>query len=176
MTHKLLYNSPYWGVLIYVMEHPELSIKGSQLTNTLPHISKSAIYKAIQVLKEVGILIKEEGDNAYTLNRDSIGLHSLMCFHNATLFQPLVNGISDLSSKIILFGSRASGEYSSDSDYDLLVVTKHASEVRRIVHEDKRADQIQLIIKTPEEWLDFHKGDPELYRSVQKGIVLWDRK
>jgi predicted nucleotidyltransferase len=175
-THEILYNSPTWGVLIYVVEHPDQPVRGSRLTKALPHISKSAIYNAIQLLKEADILVKEKGDEAYTLNRDSIGLGLLMRFHNVTLFKPLINGVCDLSSKVILFGSRVTDDYNSDSDYDLLVVTSHATDVRRIINKNRLANRIQLIVKTPEEWIDLNQQNPELYQSIQQGIVLWDRK
>lgn len=175
-THKILYSSPTWAVLIYVVEHPEQSVRGSRLTKALPHISKSSIYNAIRLLKEIDILEKEEGEESYRLNRDSIGLNSLMRLHNETLFIPIINGISSLSSKVILFGSRATGDYNSDSDYDLLVVTAHATDVRRIINKSSLANRIQPIIKTPEEWIDLNQQNPELYQSIQRGITLWNRK
>src|SRR3989338_2094844 len=125
-THKMLYNAPVWGVLSHILQHPDQAVRGSHLTKVLPRISKSAIYHAIQQLKKIDVLVKEKGEEAYTLNRDNIWLHSMMVVHNLTLLQPLIRKISDFASKIILFGSRATGDYTSDSDYDLLVVTSHA--------------------------------------------------
>lgn len=174
IIHKALYNSPLWTVLVYIAEHPDQPVRGSRLMKVLPQISKSAIYNAIQQLEKIDILVREKEDEAYILNRND-WFQQFMILHDRTSLQPLVNGISDLSSKIILFGSRATGDYNSDSDYDLLVVTSHAKDVRRIVGKNSLADRIQLIIKMPEEWIDLHQSDPELYQSLQKGTVLWDR-
>ena len=174
-THKVLYNSPVWEVLAYILQHPDLPVRGSHLVKALPHISKSAIYNAIQMLEKIGVAVKEKGQESYMFNRDSIGLRSLMRFHIETLLQPLIKAISDLASKIILFGSRATGDYDSDSDFDLFVVTAQAGKVRQIVGKSNLAAQIQLLVKTPEEWIDLYQQDPELYQSIQKGIVLWDQ-
>lgn len=172
--HRVLYNSPLWTVLVYIAEHPDQPVRGSRLTKALPHISKSAIYNTIQQLEKIDVLVREKGDETYTLNRND-WFQQLMILHDRTSLQPLINGISDLTLKIIFFGSRATGDSISDSDYDLLVVTSHADDVRRIVGKNSLSDRIQLIIQTPEEWIDLHQRDPELYQSLQKGIVLWEQ-
>lgn len=173
---KVLYNSPNWEVLRHIIDHPEATIRGAQLVKDLPHLSKSAIYNAIQQLEKIDALTKEENGNGYMLNRGRMWLQLLMIADRTIILQPLINAISDNISRVVLFGSQASGDYTSSSDFDLLVVSAQGDVVRREISKNELAEKIQLILKTPEEWIDLHETNPELYNSIQKGIVLWERK
>jgi len=81
--------------------------------------------------------------------------------------------------KIILFGSYAYGEPTSDSDIDLLVVLdfqgrglEKALEIRRAVDVPFPCD---LLAKTPEELeRRYQEYDPIVRSAVNKGIVLYE--
>lgn len=173
---KILYNSPYWEVFRYIMGHPEMTIRGAQLVKALPHLSKSAIYNAIQQLEKIDALMREDNGGGYVLKRNNMWVQLLMIADRTVILQPLINAISDSAFRIVFFGSQANGDYTSDSDFDLFVVSDQEEIVRRKISKSELKEKIQLILKTPEEWLDMHKTDPELYESIQKGIVLWERK
>jgi len=74
-----------------------------------------------------------------------------------------------------LFGSRADGTYSSNSDFDIFVVTMKTEDVHRIVRKHRLAEMIQLISKTPEQMLIFDKEEPVFRNQIKKGIVLWEQ-
>lgn len=173
-SHKLLYNSAIWSVFGYILQHPEVGLRGSFLVKMLPNISQAAVYKALEQLTKAKILFQQE-DGTLGLNQNLAWVRQMMIADSLMILQPLVDRLSKISSKIILFGSRANGDYISDSDYDLLMVSS-SPDVRKIIAQSSLEEKIQLILKTPEEWIDFHKTNPELYASVQKGIVLWERK
>jgi predicted nucleotidyltransferase len=173
-VRTFLYNSSAWRILGYIFQHPESQIQGSLLVRALPQISKSSLYSTLQQLVKAGVLTAVDV-TTYELNQNLAWVRQMMIADSLMMLQPLVDRLSKISSKIILFGSRANGDYTSDSDYDLLVISS-SPDVRKIIAKSSLEEKIQLILKTPEEWIDLHKTGPELYASVQKGIVLWERK
>lgn len=175
VIEKLLYNTPVWIVFSYILQNPEKPVRGASLVKAIPTLSKTAIYDAIQDLSKRGVLIREEDAAAYELNQSLAWIRSIMMTDSLIRIQPLVNELTQISSRIVLFGSRARGDYTSTSDYDLLVVSSN-EDVLKVVMKSKLEESVQLILKTPEEWIDLHQTDPELYESIQKGIVLWERK
>ena len=84
--------------------------------------------------------------------------------------------------RIILFGSRARGEASSDADFDLLVVknTNRRPLDRRIDVERVLADRaiaLDLTVYTPEELRGLHaQGSPFIADVLATGKVLYMRK
>lgn len=174
-VRKHLYTTPLWVVFSYLLEHPEKTIMGASLVKSIPTLSKTAIYDAILELSECGVLVAVEETTTFELNRSCAWIRSMMVTDSLMMMQPLTDSLSQISSKVILFGSRASDNYITDSDYDLLIVSA-STDVRKVISKSNLEEKIQLILKTPEEWLDLHKTNPELYKSIQKGIVLWERK
>ena len=82
--------------------------------------------------------------------------------------------------KIILFGSRAWGEPTEESDLDLLVVMdvdgspiRKASEISRIAR--PRFLPMDIIVRTPDE-IEHRMGigDPFIKRIMNKGKVLYE--
>ncbi len=80
---------------------------------------------------------------------------------------------------IVLFGSRARGEASPESDYDIFPLAKKLPErpVERLLWvrhaiAAKFAEKISITVRTPEE---FESGFPSLYLDLAiDGIVLYD--
>ncbi len=85
----------------------------------------------------------------------------------------------DSQAKVILFGSRARGDYHADSDWDFLILTqKEASrllqdQIREMLYE-LELDQEQVItsiIESEEIWKRYQ--ETELYRNVlREGIEI----
>lgn len=172
---KTLYNSAIWMVMGYYFSHPELSVRKVQVARALPGVSQSAVYAVMQTLANVGILTADREGVHFELNRHLPWVRHLMIADSLLQLQPLVDRLAPLSSRGVLFGSRACGEHASVSDFDVFVVGI-ADEVRRAVTRSALAERIQLLVKSSEEWLDLHRTDPPLYESILKGIVLWERR
>lgn len=85
----------------------------------------------------------------------------------------------DNQAKVILFGSRARGDYRSDSDWDFLILTREKvsrtfeDKIREMLYElELNSDQvITSIIENEETWKQFEKS--ELYKNVSReGIEI----
>lgn len=74
---------------------------------------------------------------------------------------------------IILFGSRASGDFREDSDVDLIVIQKVGS-LRTIEYSDSIA--FEITYTTPEKAIDFWKNNPDdCYWLWKSGKIILDR-
>lgn len=83
--------------------------------------------------------------------------------------------------KIILFGSRAKGDYKDESDYDLLVIKKNLKNQRKLVHKIylgfKNIGAPVDILAIDMDNFEKLKDDPYLiYREAyQKGKVIYEK-
>jgi len=88
--------------------------------------------------------------------------------------------------KIILFGSRVSGEPDSDSDLDVLIIkqskkreVERIREVSRLVRRYQQPPYLlplDILVKTPREIRDrLAMGDDFIRQIVSKGKVVYDR-
>lgn len=81
--------------------------------------------------------------------------------------------------KVILFGSHAWGEPTSESDIDLLVVMpyegRHTSQAIRIVNELNTLAPLDLLVRTPEEVRERLKiGDNFMRKIMERGSVMYE--
>jgi uncharacterized protein len=82
--------------------------------------------------------------------------------------------------KIILFGSRARGEASPDSDYDLMIVKEGVTNTRRICGEIYQKFYgmkvpVDVLITTPEKLEKYKNTIGYVYKQVvEEGIVVYE--
>ncbi len=81
-----------------------------------------------------------------------------------------------MSSLGILYGSRASGRYSSDSDYDLFVVSDRPDEVRLIAGQHPLGKSIDVSVWSEDDYSAIEKKDPAFAAKVGRGIPLWSSR
>ena len=85
--------------------------------------------------------------------------------------------------KIILFGSRAWGEPTADSDVDLFIVKEtderpslRQAEVRRLIHDLKRRLPMDILVLTPAELQKrLAIGDQFCQKVLEEGVVLYEQ-
>jgi len=84
----------------------------------------------------------------------------------------------ELIRRVILFGSQARGDADSESDIDLMSVTRGGRDNFRTVREwcrENHADYISEIIYAEEMYQEDQRFKPPLYVNVRRdGIELWD--
>ena len=90
----------------------------------------------------------------------------------------LVSRIQKISNKIVLYGSCATGEDTSESDIDLFIISREKSrilnEIRKEAGVMKR--EIKAVIVSGEEYLLMRNKKEELLGELDKGIVLWEKR
>ena len=95
---------------------------------------------------------------------------------NVTLLQGLVEKARPYAGRIVLCGSCASGKDTQSSDVDIFVVSSNKEKMRSLISSIRLKRKIQLIIKTPQEYIQIDKKDAVLYEEVKKGILLWEKE
>jgi len=96
------------------------------------------------------------------------------------LLQKLISGYQP--EKVILFGSYAYGNPTSDSDLDLFSIKETAQtpflrrvEVRNVCYDLQRRTPIQPLVVTPKEWRDrIEMGDPFFLEIIKKGKTIYE--
>lgn len=92
------------------------------------------------------------------------------------LLKPLVARLKDYSQKIILFGSAAQGKDTTDSDFDLFILSNEKEQVQRIVKKSEIGSRIKPVVKNFLDWMQTKGEDKFFYEEVQKGMILWEEK
>ena len=83
--------------------------------------------------------------------------------------------------KIILFGSRATGESKPDSDYDLFVIKKEAEHRRKLAQQIYRSlygigIAVDIIVETPDRFEALKNNPFLIYKEIEKrGKVLYEK-
>lgn len=169
---KILLSNPVWIVLSYLLQNPDLELNDAEISKRIKNAQKSAVNVSLNKLFKAGLIARTpRGRMKFNKLVDSPLVDHLKIISNLVYIQSLVDKIKPLSSKIILFGSRASGMHNSESDFDLFVVT---SDSKGVIKLGKPEEKIQMVFKTPVQMLSIEKDDQNLYKEIKKGIVLWE--
>jgi predicted nucleotidyltransferase len=97
----------------------------------------------------------------------------------AEVVTALKRGLGDNLVAVVIFGSRARGEASETSDWDMLIIARHLPEkvfkrhlwLKSLLPEDWRG-KVAIIAKTPDE---FTASLPPLFLDIAlDGVVLYD--
>lgn len=170
-----IFKTPLLRVLDYLLHQSE-PLTDAQVVAGVSGVKRAAVHQALVQLAEMGI-VERTRDGRRCLSRVVSGkswLLYLKIASNLIALDPLVERLKPHASRIVLFGSRADGSDGAESDFDLLVVAIHPRVIVREADEAALSERLQLLIKTPEEMLDFDEREPVLASEIRKGVVLWE--
>lgn len=176
-TKSLVFSTPLQRVLDHLLQNPDIELNDTQLTTEISGAKRAAIHHSLLTLNHYGIIQRHhEGRRCVNqLNHGLPWVSHLKIVSNILNLDMFVSNIRDLASKVILFGSRATGSNRHDSDYDILVVSTAHGDVTHMAMRDPLSEKLQLLVKTPEEFFDFDAREPVLADHIRKGIILWER-
>jgi predicted nucleotidyltransferase len=145
----------------------------------LLHIGLGSASMCLKELKGEGLLVQERRGRLVIYRAD---VHNPLLREFKILFtlaelSPLTRDLSALSSRIILFGSCASGEDTDESDADLLIETEEARGTEAVLREHSRnmERKVSPVILTPREFRALREKDRPLQERILKGRVLHER-
>jgi predicted nucleotidyltransferase len=144
-------------------------------------ISFGSANKALNDLFSAGILIRQrKGRMAfYRFNPDEPLLGPYKILVSIAMLRPLVAKLKPWTSRLVLFGSCARGEDTSESDIDLFIIANkpnQAAQIVRAFHFSRgfREISIKPVILSTRDLLRSEKTEPEFQSLVNEGIVLWE--
>ena len=164
-------------ILIFLARNPEKEFYLRELAKTI-NKSVGGTHKALKSLHSMRLINeKKSGKNLYyKINQKNPSIKSFKIFMTINELNTLVNNLKEISVKIILFGSCASGEDTVDSDIDLLILTKYKDEVNGCIKKSKLARKIQAVVIDSTEFMKLKEKDKAFYQEIKKGVTLWDEQ
>ena len=177
VLNDILIKTTEQKIVSLFVANPDKSFYGREISKRLK-ISLGATSNALRLLKKKGILIPERKGktNLYTLRSPNPYIEYFKILNSLLTVEPLIEKLKNISKQIILYGSYATGNFTSDSDVDLFVVSEKREEVLKIIEKftAKRVLNIQPVIKKQIEWMQLSKKDPEFFNELESGITLWE--
>ena len=145
-------------------------------------ISYGSANKVLNDLYTARLLIRQQKGKMlfYRFNiKDLIARH-FKILNIVALLRPLILDLRGLTTRIILFGSSATGDDTSESDIDIFIISEQKQKTLGIIEQTnlgKGFDEIQIqpIIFSHDELLDGEKNDQEFLSIVREGIILWEK-
>ncbi len=116
----------------------------------------------------------------YSIDMSNPSLIEFKKLVNLLLLEPLVENLQNITHRIVLYGSCAQGTDTSQSDFDLFVVTnnkENAANAVSVFNLPRGFENlhIQPVIKTPVELLQAGESEKVFIEEVERGIVLWEQ-
>lgn len=160
-------------VINFMTENPQLDFLAKEVEKGAK-ISKAGTNLALKNLLKQGLFERVERGKTYfySVNFEDARIKEIKKLNNINKLKPFVKKITKYALRIILFGSAGRGENLQDSDFDLFVLTRTPRKIREILSQKK---ELQIIVKTPIDFVKFEKQNPVFSQEINNGIILWQR-
>lgn len=178
MLLGLLIKTTEQKILSLFVMNPDRPFYGREISKKLK-ISLGAVHAALLSLEKRKILDSRYigKTKLYHSGASNPILRSFRVLSTLLVLEPLIAAISDISRRIILFGSYATGNFTSLSDLDLFIVSGEREKISRKIDSFKRKSGLDIrpIIKDQAEWMELENGSPEFFDELSRGITLWEK-
>lgn len=173
----LFFNTPEQKVMRLLLGEPTTSFTPRVISSKLKGVrglgGAEGIMRILTDLQVLGLVDFVDNQRAVRLQDENSSVHLLKTFGAICDLENLKQLLEPISTRGILFGSRATGRARSDSDYDLFVVSDRPDEVKRIAGSHPLGKSLEVIAWTPDEFDEMGKTDGALKEKIEAGIVLW---
>lgn len=167
-----------WAVMEFFLERPNTKIHIRELARRLK-ISPLTAQRYLKLYGSEGVLNSEKAANSvqYSLDNQSPLVQSLKRFYFLTRLGS-IKPRGDVVS-IALFGAHASGEYTEQSDIDILMITQNRDIDLGLFKKIERGmgNTVDVTRMSLGEWRKAVKGHDNFAESVLRNhILLWGAK
>jgi len=174
---SVFFSTPEQKVMRLLLNEPTTAFTPRVLSSKLKGVrglgGADGIAKILNVLQGLGLVDFVDNHRAVRLHDENTCVQLMKSFSAICDLENLRRLLEPVSSRGVLFGSRASGKSHSDSDYDLFIVSETPEEIRKIAARHPLAKDLELVVWTPEMYGEIDKSDPGLAAKLNRGIVLW---
>jgi hypothetical protein len=176
-VESLFFATPEQKVLRFLLSEPTTTFTPRVISSRLKGVrglgGVDGIMKILNQLNQLGMVDFVDNKRAVKLCENCPCVQTMKTFVSLCDLDTLKKALEPVSVRGILFGSRATGKFRSDSNYNLCVVSREPSEVARISEHHPLGKQIQLVTTTPTEYDSMERTKPGLATQVSRGIPLW---
>jgi len=145
-------------------------------------ISYGSANRVLNDMHSAGLLVRKQKGKMlfYRINSSDPMYRQLKILNTISLLRPLILVVKKMSTQIILYGSCARGEDTSESDIDLYIVSENKRTIMRKIEEADLGRgfediQIQPVIVSAVKALVSEKTDKDYLSLVREGLVLWEK-
>jgi len=163
------------SVLTYLSRAPDKQYYVREIAKIIRG-SVGGCHKVLKNLFKMGLINKQKsGRNLYyKVKEDSPAIKYFKIFINIQELDETLKAITPECKKIILYGSCTTGEDTSESDIDLLIITENVSEIKqKLKPKYINGRKIKPIVLLPHEYIKLKNKDRAFYTEINKGIILW---
>jgi len=144
-------------------------------------LSKAAIHLILDKLFKLNLLERDQKGKTYLYRVNSSSnffciLSQFKVLNNLINISPLLKKLIPISEKIILFGSASRGEDLKNSDIDLFVIAHDFKEINKLIKKYSTDRKIQIIVRTPIDYIKLEQTDSVFYNEINSGIVIWEKE
>jgi predicted nucleotidyltransferase len=164
-------------ILTFLARHPDQEYYVREIAKSIKK-SVGGTHSALKSLLSSNLLNeKKSGKNLYyRVNDTNPSVKNFKIFITMTELNPLVNELKKTSEKIILFGSCATGEDTSESDIDLFILTQDINKINDYLKKKRLERTIQAVVVNTAGLVKIKEKDKAFYQEINKGLVLWEGK
>ncbi len=167
--------APSFKTLVWLGRHHRQSYYVRELAKVLV-ISAGAASGQLRILGESDLVTSEQKGRTllYRANISHPVVREAKIFATFLELSPLIASVAHDASRMILFGSCASGEDTAESDIDLFIETADRSAVANRISQsvDQELRKISPIIMNAEESRQLRTRDPPLFERIRRGRYL----
>lgn len=165
------------AILAFLCQNPQQSFYSGEIADKIS-LSKGGTNQSLHNLAQQGILKTEKKGRMifYSADIKSPLIRQYKVLQNIASLEVIIKKIKPLAERVVLFGSCARGEDTKESDMDLLVISRDKEVIRSLVPETKAKRKIQLLVKTPQEYIQLETKEPVFLKEVEQGVVLWQKE
>lgn len=178
LKDKLL-NAVPLKIFTYLCRVPHMPHYEREIARSV-EASVGATNQTLKLLLSMGVVVREKKGQLYLYRviTDHPIVREFKKFDNILDLNPLLLRIREVSNKIVLYGSCATGEDTLESDIDLFVVSREKEKILREIRKEAREvrREIRSIIVNVEEYLSMRNKKELILEEVDKGIVLYEKK
>lgn len=160
----------------FLAREPLKSFYQRELARKL-NISLGKTNRTLRILEKEELVLKEARGKItlYRYNQVNVVGQRIKILFTLIELNTLIRRLRESSRKIILYGSCAAAEDTSESDIDLLIVTSEKEGAEGIAASAQKVGERRLspLILSPSEYSELKRKDKPLYREISQGIILW---
>jgi len=177
MLKEIFYTTCQQRVLYFLLAHPDQKYYDREISR-LVRAGRASTNYALRSLIEAGFVEREKRGRMYfyAVNTEDPIIRQLKITQNLIDIRPLADKLKDISLKIVLYGSSATGANHARSDIDLFILTRDIKKVKDIIYKSPLKEKLQHVITTPQDFIKLKKDNPVFYKEVSMGIVIHEKK
>jgi len=142
-------------------------------------VNERSVQSPVDDLVRLGMVLRRasKGGPRFTLNKANPWTRQARAVLNLVYLDPLLDDLSSISHKVVLFGEAAYGGDAADQAIDLFIVTtaRDRNKVLRALEASELNGRLRPTVVDGEELAALPRRNRVLHDQVSRGVVLWER-